>query len=130
MYLTYDEYLDMGGREIEEEVFARHMARANATITRMTHGRILNESPVRDSAKYAAYDLVNAIQADESLGGVASGREIAAMSNDGVSVTFASGSGGNGVADCSVRYANIVREWLTFEVTDRGIPLLYAGVDA
>lgn len=124
MYLTYDEYLDMGGKEIDEEVFDRYNARTNATITRMTHGRILNESPVRNSVKYAAYDLVTAFLADESLGAIAAGREIAAMSNDGVSMTFASG------ASSSVRYAGIVREWLGAEATSNGVPLLYVGVDA
>jgi hypothetical protein len=127
MYLTYDEYLDMGGAEIEEEVFNRHIARANATITRMTHGRILNESPVRESVKCAAFELANAIHADSQVGAV--GREIASMSNDGVGVSFVTGSQ-SGAAASAHRHAAIVREYLEFERDANGTLLLYVGVDA
>ena len=124
--LTYAEYKEMGGN-IDESNFNRHIARASATITRMTHGRILNESPVRDSVKYAAFDLVNAICVDAQAG--ADGREIAAMSNDGISVTFATG-GQSGAISAAQRYAAIVRGYLESETDANGTMLLYAGVDA
>jgi hypothetical protein len=126
MYLTYDDYVGMGGN-IDVLDFNRHMARANATITRMTHGRILNESPVRESVKYAAYDLVNAIYADAQAG--ANGREIASVSNDGVSISFV-GENLSGAAAAAQRYAMIVRSYLEYESDANGTLLLYAGVDA
>lgn len=45
MYLTFEEYKGMGGT-VDENAFRRSEMRASALITRMTHGRILNESPV------------------------------------------------------------------------------------
>jgi hypothetical protein len=126
MYLTFNEYMDMGGKVAESD-FNRFMVRANATISRMTHGRVLNESPVRTSVKYAAYELVNAMYADAQMG--ADGREIASMSNDGMSVSFAVG-GQSGASSAAQRYAFIVRSYLEYEVDANGTMLLYAGVDA
>ena len=121
MYLAFDEYKGMGGT-IDENAFKRCAMRAEALITRMTHGRIQNESPVRECVKYAAFDLVSAIASDMQMG--ADGRDVASMSNDGVSITFAT-------ADTAARrYAQIVRSYLDTQTDARGIPLLYAGVDA
>lgn len=121
MYLSFDEYKDMGGI-IGEGAFKRCAMRADAMITRMTHGRILNESPVRECVKYAAFDLVSAIAADMQTG--ADGQDIASMSNDGMSVTFTAGS------STARRHAQIVRSYLDTQTDANGIPLLYAGVDA
>jgi hypothetical protein len=126
MYLTYDEYKVMGGG-MDESSFNRCITRTNAIITRMTHGRILNESPVRESVKCAAFELVNAIHADAQIGAV--GREIASMSNDGVSVGFVTGSQSCAAASAH-RHAAIVREYLEFERDANGTLLLYVGVDA
>lgn len=123
-YLTYGEYKAMGGSIAGETAFDRHAARASAIITRMTHGRVANEKVVRAAVKYAAFDLVNALHNDEQNG--SEGREVASMSNDGVSISFASG----GSAMASQRHACIVRQYLEWELDERGTPLLYAGVDA
>ena len=125
-YLTFFEYKSMGGAIAEESAFMRHNARAYAIITRMTHGRILNESPVRDAVKYATFDLINAINTDV-LGG-SDGREIASASNDGVSVSYVSG-GSNAAAAIAQRYSAIVRQYLEYETDKNGTLLLYAGVD-
>lgn len=123
-YLTYDEYKGMGGSIADESAFDRCMCRAAATITRMTHGRILNEFPARAAARYAAFDLVNTIHADAQNG--AEGREIASMSNDGVTVSFVS----DGTATAAQRHGSIVKQYLEWEFDANGTPLLYAGVDA
>lgn len=120
MYLTFDEYKDMGGA-IQESAFKRHAARADALITRMTHGRILNESPVRECVKYAAFDLVSAIAADSQMG--IDGYDIASMTNEGMSITFA------GAATSARRYAQIVQSYLDAQFDANGTPLLYVGVD-
>ena len=123
MYLTYIEYIDMGGC-IDSAHFPRFEAKARRVIDIATMNRLVGESPVRDSVKHCMYDLVNAIRADESTAG-ASGREIASMSNDGVSVTYATG---NGQRSAYTRYSAIVREWLLGETDACGVPLLFAGV--
>lgn len=126
MYLTYEEYAGMGGGA-PESAFPRLEAKARAQLNRMTFGRIVGEEPVRENVKYCMFDLIGAIEAEEGLGGVAAGREIAAMSNDGVSVSFAS-SGSGGARASAAKYASIARGWLADETAACGIPLLYAGV--
>lgn len=128
MYLTLDDWGKMGGDPmIDELVYKRHEFKARKLIDRITHGRIADESPVRDAVKYCMFDLIRAMVSDESTNGV-SGREIASMSNDGISVTYAAISGASD--STSARYARIVRSWLSGETTIYGQPVLYAGVDA
>lgn len=126
MYLTYDQYEELGGQTPEEQ-YPIYAARADAIITRMTHGRIRNETPVRPCVQYAAFALVEAMYGDAQQG--ADGREIASVSNDGVSITYASG-GLAGASAQAQRYASIVRASLEWETDANGTFLLYAGVDA
>lgn len=119
MYLTYDRYQEKGGC-IEAAQFPRFEAKARRQIDAMTFGRLQGESPVRDSVSNCMYELIEAMSADEQLAGM-SGREIAAVSNDGVSVTFAA-------AGTSRRYSAIVRFWLAGETDFCGNSLMYAGV--
>jgi hypothetical protein len=125
MYITYEEYVDMGG-SVSEGAFNRLETKARAAVDRVTFGRLKNESPMRDAVRYCMFDLINAANADDSAGAITAGREIAAMSNDGISVSFASSGGAS--ASVAARQAAIVREWLAAETDAYGTPLLYAGV--
>lgn len=127
MYLSYDEYADIGGTA-DKNSFVRMEVKARRIIDRATRNRLTAETPVRSCVKYCMYELIGAIASEDDLGGIAAGREIASMSNDGVSVSFVSGSGG--AASAQARYTGIVRAWLEGESTASGIHLLYAGVDA
>ena len=128
MYLKFDQFEMMGG-SIPEESFARIEAKARRLIDRATHYRIENETPIRESVKYCAYDLINALYAEESMGGIAAGREIAGMSNDGVSLSFVTGNAATAAMAASARHMAIIRQWLEMETTESGVGLLYAGVD-
>lgn len=122
-YLTQDEFEEYGGVQgIGEEIFAKHELKARRLIDRMTHNRLQNEKTVRESVKMCMVELVGAMAAEEADGGAGS-REIASMSNDGVSVTFRQDSGGSGH-----RHALIVRSWLDGETAENGVNILYAGV--
>ena len=127
MYLTHEDYLYMGGAIEDAALFERYAARADALLNRMTHGRIASETPVRSCVQYAVLAMVDAMYADAQNG--AEGREIASMTNDGVSVTYATGTG-SGAAQAVRRYAGIARQYLEWETDANGTPLLYAGVDA
>lgn len=129
MYLSYDEFLDMGGDISVEQQFPRYELKARRLIDQVTHNRVVSETPVRESVKFCMYELISAIAADEQISGM-SGRDIVSMTNDGVSTTYATGSGTIGGGSAGVRYARIIRQWLTGEHTAGGINLLYAGVDA
>ena len=122
MYLEYGDYAQMGG-ELEPDVYERLAAKAERLIDRATHARLKAQANVPDGVKYCIMELINAIQADESMGGMSAGREISSMSNDGVSVSFTAMA-------ASARYMEIIRQWLDGETTEAGVHLLYAGCDA
>lgn len=119
MYLTYDEFVNMGGTA-EAASFNRMEHKARAIIDLMTFERVRYENPVRDAVKYACFDLIQAMQAEETT--AANGGEIASVSNDGVSITYAAAK------SAGARQKEIIRGWLGAETTDCGVPLLYAGV--
>lgn len=129
-YLEFKSYAEMGGNLDSADAYTRAEAKARRLIDRVTHNRLVDETPVRECVKYCMYYLISAIVADDNMNDIASGREIAAMSNDGVSVTFASGEAGNGAQAAQSRYMGIIRGWLDGETTASGVHLLYAGVDA
>ena len=123
-HLEYEDYAGRGG-SVNEVSFAMLEARASRIVDTMTHGRLARESPLREPVKYCLTQLIDAMAADAAMDG-GSGREVAAVSNDGVSVSYATGASVGGAA---MRNARIVRGWLDGEVSDRGVNLLYAGVD-
>lgn len=128
MYLEYSDYAQMGGK-LEPEIYDRYAAKAERLIDRATHMRLKALSNVPMSVKYCIMELIDAIQADESMGSMSAGREISSMSNDGVSVSFAA-SGASAAMAASARYMAIIHDWLDGETTEAGVHLLYAGCDA
>lgn len=125
MILTHEHYLEMGGAIADAALFARLSARAEGMLHRLTHGRMRDEDPARPCAQYAAYALIEAMRADEQMD--AGGREIASMSNDGVSVSYA--VEGDAQRARARRYEGIVREYLAYEYDRHGTALLYAGCE-
>ena len=122
-YLTLGDFERYGGiKGLDSKVFDRYETKARRLIDRMTHYRLQSEKTVRESVKMCMVELVGAMAAEEAEGGAGS-KEIASMSNDGVSVTYRQDSGGSGH-----RQALIVRSWLDGETDANGINLLYAGV--
>lgn len=122
-YLTLGDFVRYGGSNIGEKLFERFELKARRLIDQMTHNRLQGEKEVRECVKMCMVELVGAMVAEEADGG-AGAKEIASMSNDGVSVTFRQDSGGSGH-----RQAMIVRSWLQGEISAKGVSLLYAGVD-
>ena len=130
-YLDQAEYLEMGGTipEDDELRYQRLESRASHAIDRATHGRIKGEKPVRNAVKFCVYEMIERYASDEAMAGM-SGREIASMSNDGVSVSYVSGASASGGSASALRDIDSIRAWLLDEVDGNGTPLLYAGVDA
>lgn len=130
-YLDQAEYLEMGGTipEDDELRYQRLESRASHAIDRATHGRIKGEKPVRNAVKFCVYEMIERYVSDEAMAGM-SGREVASMSNDGVSVSYVSGASASGGSASALRDTESIRAWLMDEVDGNGTPLLYAGVDA
>lgn len=127
MYLSHDDYKSMGGTIEDAALYKRYAARADALLDRMTHGRVSDETPVRPCMQYAAFALIDAMHSDAQSG--AEGREIASVSNDGVSVSFTAPASAAS-AGSAARYAGIARQYLEWETDSSGTLLLYAGVEA
>ena len=121
MYLNYEEYVGMGGGA-SESAFPRLESKARAHLDRLTFERLKHAESISDTVKYCMFDLINAVEADEASGAAVAGREIAAMSNDGVSVSFTTSG------KAASRYTAIVRTWLAMETDVNGVPLMYPGV--
>ena len=130
-YLDQAEYLEMGGTITEDDElrYQRLESRASHAIDRATHGRIKGEKPVRNAVKFCVYEMIERYASDEAMAGM-SGREIASMSNDGVSVSYVSAASASGGSASALRDTESIRAWLMDEVDGNGTPLLYAGVDA
>ena len=127
-YLTYDEYKQMGG-QLSEAAFSMLEFRARKAVDMLTHGRVINEQPVREAVKHAVFALIGTMETDEKRAQAYDGRDVQSMSNDGVSVTFsAAAAGGDAARAQNARYNNVLKAFLFGEVTEDGVPLIYAGV--
>ena len=126
MYLSFEEYAGMGGG-VDAAAFTRLAAKAEKAVDRATHGRLKGEESVRDAVKNCVCELIEALRREEEAREQAGGREISAMSNDGLSVSFAAQSE---VGGDSARLNRILRDWLGDELSSGGVRLLYAGTDA
>ena len=111
----------MGGGA-QQSAFPRLEAKARAHLDRLTFERLKHAEVISDAVKFCMFDLINAVEADEANGAAVSGREIAAMSNDGVSVSFTTSG------KAASRYTAIVRTWMAMETDAFGVPLMYPGV--
>lgn len=129
MYLTYAEYTAAPFfGELEEEQYTPLEYRARKTIDLATHGRIADETDVREAVKYCVYELVKMYDSSQaSVDAITGG--IASMSNDGVSVTYGGFGGLSPTAVMKQRESGILKQYLSLEFTDDGVPILYAGVE-
>lgn len=125
MYLTYQEYAGMDGG-VDAAAFARLDAKAEKLVDRATHGRLKGEEPVRDAVKNCVFELIGELCREEAAREMDGGRELASMSNDGLSVSFAAQSAAGGASSHQMQ---ILRQWLGDELSRDGVNLLYAGTD-
>ena len=83
MYLSYAEFLDMGGTtfNMSESEYLKHERHAENYLNRLTHGRVKNESPVRENVKAAIFDLIPLFKREEEYAPTV-GSGITSMSSD------------------------------------------------
>lgn len=125
MFLTYPEYRTMGG-QLSEADFKLYEFRARALINELTHQRIKDESPARESVKMSVFDLIGKMKGhDVSMSGESV--SYASMSNDGVSISYVDRAKARVDANRELKQA--VTLYLADEVDARGVPLLYGGVE-
>ena len=92
IYCTYDDYTADGGT-LDEAAFAPLCVRASRLIDRFTFGRAQRHAAIcadcRDALTAACCQIIAVLDASARTGAVPGASSI---SNDGVSVTFASGA--------------------------------------
>ncbi|MDR1940036.1 MAG: hypothetical protein LBQ40_04495 [Clostridiales bacterium] len=119
-YLTYTEYRNLYG-SLDPAAFCRHAFRAQKKIDAATFGRLKTEQSVSEAVKRCVMELVELAEKTRFTGE----QKIAAVSNDGVSVTYANAPTED---ETAAKEQAIIYEYLTGEKDSKGVPLLYMGV--
>ena len=121
IYLTYDEYVGIGGT-LDLTAFNRNIDRACGVIDNATHNRIDCMAEVPQRAKALCMDLVEYLAMNDtteiavtsrsqSAGGVSESESYATKTAD----------------DANAEMLNIVYDYLATEKDDNGTPLMYRG---
>lgn len=118
-YLDYAEYTTRGGT-LTETAFNEVAPRAAGHITRLTHGRVIDETPVRANVSGLMFTLVGYLSDMDKIN--RSGYK--SFSNGAVSATYAT------TQEQRAQISAYAMDYLSDEVTADGYetPLLYAGV--
>lgn len=126
VYLTYEEYLAMGGTMGEAE-FGRAEFRARKRVDELTDGRVGRMAEAPEAVKLA---VMTAIQADGAVGVEAQADSplAVAFSTDGYSERYDGAAERVGALDRQLN--GELRRLLYGVVDDTGVPLLYRGVTA
>lgn len=121
IYLTYEEYLNMGGI-CDLTAFNRNIDRVCGIIDNATHNRIDCMAEVTQRAKALCRDLVEYLARYSTSDMVVSSRS---QSAGGVSESesYATKTADDVYGDIQ----NMIYDYLANEKTDNGIPLLYRG---
>lgn len=121
-YLTYDEYVSLGGT-LGNAAFSRNIDRASGAIDKATFNRIQAMVEVPQRAKACCRDLVEiyAVNADASEKAVASWSQSAGTVTE--SVTYATKT----ADELKSEVDDIILDYLTGIADDDGVPLLYLG---
>lgn len=127
-YLTYDEYLDMGGT-VDETAFTRLEHKARKKINKETFNRIefgmVNEmfyDEEIESIKECMYQLVTMLRNDFSN---AEDKVLSSVSNDGVSESYVVFSN---IQELNNYMEDTIIDYLS-DVYLEEIPVLYRGAD-
>lgn len=121
LYLTYEEYSDIGGT-LNETAFKRDIDRACGFIDLCTQSRLqsLTELSARDKA--CVRDLVEYLSANK-----ASGAAVTAKSQSAGGVSESESYAAKDAAQMQAEMYSIVYDYLAAEVDGNGTPLLYKG---
>lgn len=133
MYLTYEEYLNMGGT-LDEAAFDNYLIDAEMLIDWYTFNRLENETVIPEKVKKCVYKLISL--ADMKSKAFVLGREVngegnasvASQSNDGVSISYNTISASQALDLIKSESENIIKQYLNGVVNSLGRKLLYRGI--
>lgn len=134
MYLTYMEYMEMGGT-LEEAAFNDLEFEAESIINWWTFSRLAKEESLPEVVKKCMYKLISLINdkqkamivdAQDSEGNIQAG--IASESNDGVSTSYNTLSATDAVETFQKTIEATIRMYLQGVRNSLGHKLLYRGI--
>ena len=135
MYLTYEEYQNMGGT-LDETTFNDYCFEACAKVNWYTFNRLKNDTTYPEEVKRCVYRLINLIQdankamvldgTDGNSAGTVAG--IASQSNDGVSISYNTLSARDMLEASQDQIVAIIRQYLSYVTNELGKKVLYRGM--
>ena len=135
MYLTYDEYVNMGGSTLEETTFQQLEFEARSIVDWLTFNRLQKEEEYPEAVKRCLFKLISLlndkqkalmIDAQSSDGSIKAG--IASESNDGVSTSYNTLSAKDAVDTLQKECEETIRMYLSGVKNSLGQLLLYRGL--
>lgn len=133
MYLTYNEYLEMGGT-LDETAFSDYVLDADILIDWYTFNRLHHESNIPERVKQCVFKLISLADTKAkafSLGHNLEGTDTAlvtSQSNDGVSITYNALSASQAFDLIKSESDITIKQYLNGVVNSVGRRLLYRGV--
>lgn len=135
MYLTYEEYQNMGGT-LDETLFNDLGYEAQCQIDWYTFNRLKQESTYPEEVKrcmYALIKIIYTVQQASMLGDDGSGDSgitaaVASQSNDGVSISYNVISAQQAVEQSKAKIEDTVTKYLQGVMNSLGRKLLYRGL--
>ena len=120
-YLTYSEYLNMGG-ELNETAFLRHIDRACGFVDLHTQSRLRSALEVSQKAKACVRDLVEYL-----ANNLSNGKAVTSKSQSAGGVSESESYATKTLDEINAEMLNIVYDYLAIEKDDCGTPLMYRG---
>ena len=134
LYLTYDEYVDLGGT-LDESSYTLYALDADAYIDWYTFNRLWGEETIPDKVNYCVYQLIRFIEAKMNQilppvneNGFNATAQVTRYSNDGVTVEYNVLHADEIYHNCSKEIDGILNRYLDGLVNSAGRKLLYRGL--
>lgn len=133
-YITYEEYLEMGGTIDDDIVFSDYEFEARTIVDWYTFNRLQKEATYPEAVKRCVYKLISLAQAKAQASLLGDGDNsgasaaIASQSNDGVSVSYNILSASEIFNASKSEMENTVKKYLNGVTDSQGRKLLYRGV--
>lgn len=130
-YLTYDEYIELGGT-LTEPSFNLLEFNARKCIDKYTFGRLINLEEQSQETKLCEYELIKMLEEYNSSNETnnSTSKNIASESIDGYSISYA-----NTLSNISqieqgkdLETRNIIYTYLANSTLENGTPYLYRGI--
>ena len=135
MYLSYAEYIAMGGT-LDEATFNDYCFEACAKINWYTFNRLSKDIFVPDAVKRCVFKLIKLMQdmnkasaidgTGENSSGMIAG--IASQSNDGVSISYNTLSAKDMLENAQTQVESTINQYLTYVTNEMGKKVLYRGM--